>query len=166
MWITNRQVEEGEAQLDPGPTGEVCARYRNIIMSDREKYDGASIDEVADHFTDWADDPNNDQSSNFNMNACLLIDEEVLNWLRDAPPATTEFRIPEVAEQNVCIKAIDTLFDPDDMSECDPRYRGWVLARLNMLWVLYSRVYTGDCPLSVQIFSAASKFEGGVWCWR
>ncbi|OBT54179.1 hypothetical protein VE04_05859 [Pseudogymnoascus sp. 24MN13] len=112
---------EGEDQLDPRPTCEVCARYRNLIMSDREKYDGASIDEVADHFTDWADDPNNDKSSNINMNVCLLIDEEVLHWLRDAPPATTEVRTTGDADQNVCIKVIDTLFDPEDMSECDPR---------------------------------------------
>ncbi|KFZ07171.1 hypothetical protein V501_06696 [Pseudogymnoascus sp. VKM F-4519 (FW-2642)] len=128
MGIMNLKVEEGEAQLDPEPTREVCARYRNVIMSDKEKYDGASIDEVADHFTDWADDPNNDQSSNINMNVCLLIDEEVLHWLRDAPPATTEVRTTGNADQNVCIKVIDTLFDPEDMSECDPRYRGWASA--------------------------------------
>ncbi|KFY73326.1 hypothetical protein V499_06576, partial [Pseudogymnoascus sp. VKM F-103] len=125
MGVTNLEVEEGEDQLDPTPTREVCARYRNLIMSDREKYDGASIDEVADHFTDWADDPNNDKSSNINMNVCLLIDEEDLYWLRDAPPATTEVRTTGNADQNVCIKVIDTLFDPEDMSECDPRYRGW-----------------------------------------
>ncbi|KFY99471.1 hypothetical protein V500_01366 [Pseudogymnoascus sp. VKM F-4518 (FW-2643)] len=166
MWIKNIEVGEGEDQLDPEPTREVCARYRNIIMSDREKYDGASIDEVADHFTDWANDPNNDQSGNVNMNVCLLIDEEVLYWLRDAPLATTEVRTTEIADQNVCIKVIDTLFDPDDMSECDPRYRGWVLARLTTLWQLYFLVCTGDCPLSVQIFNASSKFEGGVWWWK
>ncbi|OBT41762.1 hypothetical protein VE00_07984 [Pseudogymnoascus sp. WSF 3629] len=165
MRIMNLKVGEGEDQLDPEPTREVCARYRNIIMSDREKYDGASIDEVADHFTDWADDPNNDQSGNVNMSVCLLIDDEVLQWLRYAPPATTEVRTTEIADQNVCIKVIDTLFDPDDMSECDPRYRGWALARLNMFWNLYCLVSTGDCPLSVQIFNASSKFEGGVWWW-
>ncbi|KFY17838.1 hypothetical protein V491_04922 [Pseudogymnoascus sp. VKM F-3775] len=132
---TNLKVGEGEEQLDPEPTREVCARYRNIIVSDREKYDSASIDEVAGHFTDWTGDPNNDQSSNFNTNVCLLIDAEVLSRLQNAPPAATEVRIPELADpdQTVCIKAIDTLFDPDDMSECDPRYRGWVLARPNML---------------------------------
>ncbi|KAL5354596.1 hypothetical protein ACLOAV_000685 [Pseudogymnoascus australis] len=73
MEIMNLKVEEGEDQLDPEPTREVCARYRNIIMSDKEKYDGASIDEVADHFTDWADDPNNDQSGNVNMNQPIRI---------------------------------------------------------------------------------------------
>jgi hypothetical protein len=165
MGVTNLEVEEGEDQLDPGPTREACARYRNLIMSDREKYDGASIDEVADHFTDWADDTNNDKSSNINMNVCLLIDEEVLHWLRDAPPATTEVRTTGDADQNVCIKVIDTLFDPEDMSECDPKYRGWALARLNRLWDLYSRVYSGDCPLSVQIFNVRSKLKGGVWWW-
>lgn len=78
MWIEKLEVGEEENQLDLEPAREGSRRYRNIIMSDREKYDGTSIDEVADHFTDWTDDPNNYQSGNFSMNVCRLIDYEVL----------------------------------------------------------------------------------------
>jgi hypothetical protein len=52
MRTENLKISDDEDQLDPKPTREVCARYRNIIMSDREKYNGASTDEVADDFTD------------------------------------------------------------------------------------------------------------------
>jgi hypothetical protein len=160
MRTENLKIGDDEDQLDPEPTREVCARYRNIIMSDREKYNGASTDEVADHFTDWVDDRNNDQRGNVNGSVCLLVDEEALYWLRDAPPPTTE-----MTNQNVCIKVIDADFDPDDMSECDPRYKGWALARLNQLWYLYGLVHTGDCPLSGQVLNEISTYDGGVWWW-
>jgi hypothetical protein len=130
--------------FDPQPNQQVIAQYRNIIMDDREKFDGASMDDIANHFEDFIDGSNNLGWSRVHRQICLLIDEEVLWWLMDAPlqPPQLPGRISDVY-----IKVVDGDYDLDESEHLT--YPGWALSKIDVLWYLWRAV--NGCDLETQL---------------
>lgn len=86
----------------------------NVIPSDPTLYRDKSTDDIAEIFAEYIDSgPLSEKPRGIRPEICLMIDEEVLSWLRDAPePMPLGTPVPEV-----CIKTIDIEWDPDDEEE-------------------------------------------------
>jgi hypothetical protein len=87
---------------------------------------------------------------------CLVIDEEVLWWLRDAPvPAPPE----DHSGLKVWIKVVDVEWSPDEADhEIDQRYEGWALVPVQMLRFLYGDL-DPDLTLA-RLVSARLSYDG------
>jgi len=59
---------------------------------------------------------------------CLVIDEEVFAWLREASIPNSQ-----VDSSSPSIKVIDGALDHDHLDEFDSSYRGWALFDLRLL---------------------------------
>jgi hypothetical protein len=158
--IPNPVLDNPDEELvpfDPQPNQEVIAKYNNIIISNRENFDGTSIDDVANHFMDWVDDPNNLDRFRVQRQICLLIDEEVLWWLMDAPPQP-----PLDRNSDVYIKVVDGDYNPDASRNLDasgnPRYTGWALSKVDVLWYLWRSVEA--CNMETSLAFAVDTGRG------
>ncbi|KAJ5963296.1 uncharacterized protein N7479_003172 [Penicillium vulpinum] len=63
---------------------EIWAQHRSIIMN-HPKFDGASIDSIRTHFRLWVESQE-EQGLSTQYRMCMVIDEESLQTLLDAPP--------------------------------------------------------------------------------
>jgi hypothetical protein len=63
--------------LDPEPNRQVSSQLRNLIISDPDKFDSASIGDISTHFADIRKTVGVARVSGVNMRVCLLIDAEV-----------------------------------------------------------------------------------------
>ena len=106
-----------------------------MIMSDPALYANKSIDDIANFFSDYLDAVPTAQRLGTAEDVCLVIDEEVLWWLRDAPgPAPPE----DHSGLKVWIKVVDVEWSPDEADdEIDQRYEGWALVPVQMLRFLH-----------------------------
>ncbi|KAK4867252.1 hypothetical protein LT330_000762 [Penicillium expansum] len=90
---------------------EIWAQHRPIIMN-HPKFDGASIDSIRAHFRRWAD-LQEDQGISTQYRMCMVIDEESLQTLLDAPP------LQECLDEKIInpmrhVKVVPLLSDSDD----------------------------------------------------
>jgi hypothetical protein len=126
-----------------------------VIMSSKDQFDGATIPDVEKHFaqfTGLADYLQGGSKSDgalycsfqehgndpiVNDKVCLLIDQEVLEAVRDAPDPS-----PKAWDKSLYIKAVDGCYDPTsdpDLDENHPCYTGWAFINAFELWDLYEQ---------------------------
>jgi hypothetical protein len=88
--------------LNPEPNRQVSVRLKNVIISDRDKFEGISISDMSKHFLDFLEEADVAKAGNVNTKIFLVIDDEVFAWLGDAP-------IPDshMDSLNPAIKVID-----------------------------------------------------------
>lgn len=120
---------------DPYPERLIHESYRNVVLHDKDQFDGASIEQVREHFNQWRPD-----RCHFNgfgrYNMCLMVDEKaLLSLVRSVEPGVKEFGDPP----GYCI-----LTDPeyDGGSYCNPGYRGFMRVEVCCLWDLYYMIGT------------------------
>jgi hypothetical protein len=144
--------------FDPQPNQQVIAQYSNIIMDDREKFDGASMDDIANHFEDFIDGSNNLGWSRVHRQICLPIDEEVLWWLMDAPPQPPQ---PLGRISDVYIKVVDGDYDLDESTSDLPCM---ALSKIDVLLHLWRAV--NGCDLETQLAFAVDIGRGFFYAFR
>jgi hypothetical protein len=99
-------------------------------MSDPALYANKSIDDIANFFSDYLDAVPTAQRLGTAEDVCLVINEEVVWWLRDAPGPAPE----DHSGLKVWIKVVDVKWSPDEADdEIDQRYEGWALVQVQML---------------------------------
>jgi hypothetical protein len=170
IWECNPNVDAYE--LDPEPNRQACALLKNEIMDDKAKFDGATIKEIMNHYVDlmgyrdWNElpDPMAPKISPFcrahphiNRHMCLLIDQEGLEAVRDAPTP-----LPKTDEPVLYIKAVDSHFGPQ-WDEYPPEYTGWAFVNARSLWYLHQDL-GGDSLLGDRMHERwGADFDGKVF---
>ncbi|RMJ21381.1 hypothetical protein PHISP_07745 [Aspergillus sp. HF37] len=123
--------------LDPTPNDEVCARYAPIVMDD-PRLDGASLDTVRAHFESWVDGKG--KRDRWNMyRLCMVIDNEVLQVLKDVPLAEEYERAPDSPDPYV--KFVEAWPDTD---VGPPDYEGWITCPIDCLYNLWDMMDDGS----------------------
>lgn len=144
-----------DAPLDPEPNRQVCALLKNVIMNSKDEFDGATIPDIQKHFAKFADIADYLQGGSksdgalycsseeigndpmVNDKVCLLVDQDVLEAVRDAPDPS-----PKAWDKSLYVKAVDGCYDPPydpDLDENHPRYSGWAFVNAFELWDLYEQ---------------------------
>ncbi|KAH8816578.1 hypothetical protein F5884DRAFT_227833 [Xylogone sp. PMI_703] len=165
----------GEVPLDPEPNARVCAQFKNLVLSDEDKFSGVSIGSIRRHFVSYLE-MYRGLGISVNRNVCLVVDESVFNALRDAPVP-----LPGVRDPEVWVKVVDGDFEPDDLqSDADddgddgsgyyppgypPGYEGWCLSNARLLWSLYGCFFYGQ-TLGGSLLDGPRNFEGEVFRFR
>jgi hypothetical protein len=110
-------------------------------MEDNQ-YDGASVDEIRVHFEKWVDVQDmRDKNTMYRM--CMVIDEESLQTLMDAPPAEERKDGLLVGGPVRFVKAVEAWPETED----DPipgSFPGWMKCDINSLWDLWTMMVDGD----------------------
>lgn len=158
--------------INPTANAAVQSHMRNLYLSDQEQYDALGIDAVRERFIEltqsWDRKDDHDGSTGLKWEFCLLIDEDVLRSLIDAPEPVAQNSVSdkEVAENKVgnpgYIKVIDRSFDTTEEPASRDRndYPGWMKASLDCLWMLYDIAEMElECP-----YRNDDTGEFPVWC--
>ncbi|KAJ6123596.1 hypothetical protein N7471_010913 [Penicillium samsonianum] len=90
---------------------EIWAQHRSIIMN-HPKFDGASLDSIRAHFRRLVD-LQEDQGHSTQYRMCMVIDEESLQTLLDAPPPQ-ECSDEKMIDPMRHVKVVTLLPDSDD----------------------------------------------------
>jgi hypothetical protein len=167
IWESNPKFDAYE--LDPEPNRQACALLKNEIMDDKAKFDGATIEEIMNHYVDlmgyrdWNELPDFvapkispfcKAHPHINRHMCLLIDQEVLEAVRDAPTP-----LPKTDELVLYIKAVDSHFGPQ-WDEYPTEYTGWAFVNARSLWYLHQDL-GGDCLLGDRMHEGwGANFDG------
>lgn len=78
---------------DPGDCAVAWDKYRNVIFQDRERFQGASLESLKQHFGEWA--PTNqtyhsNHSYSATWRAFLVIDDAAVNTILSLPTASAK----------------------------------------------------------------------------
>lgn len=126
------EVEKTRQPRDPYPAKLVREGYRNVIFSDKDRFNGASIQQIREHFNQWKeshgyerDVTNPSELSRFNM--CLMVDEKALSSL-----------VASVApgqQRGYCIM-VDPYYHDGELYE-SRGYKGFMFVELGSFWWLF-----------------------------
>lgn len=159
-WKTSAKARlewlEPDDRYDDTPERIVCETSKNVIIEDKEHWDGASVDDVREDFKSYLVEKmgaliRNPISPRFT--ACLVVDEESLKSLVDAaddgePPTGW-------------VTVVDPFYDADERY-CDMTYRGWMRVDVRELWqmalqlesfdmvdvrILFDKIYARDVSM-------------------
>lgn len=111
--------------------------YRSIVVDDKDRFDGATKDQVRQHFKEWVDKENGFFGVRFRF--CLLVDEEALQSIIRTPvQALCSTRTPNWPEKNgAWVSVIDPKYNRARRYS-DPSYTGYLRVHLNLLLRLSS----------------------------
>jgi hypothetical protein len=126
---------DGDNLGDPYPERLIHESYRNVVLHDKEQFDGASIEQIREHFNQWKPD----RGYFYNLgryNMCLMVDEKaLLSLVRSVEPEERESG--SGGPPGYCI-AIDP--DYDGGSYCNFGYRGFMRVDVRFLWEAYFQI--------------------------
>ncbi|KAJ5613708.1 hypothetical protein N7528_007362 [Penicillium herquei] len=110
---------------DTRPEQLVKESHKDVVISDASRWDGASIEEVREHFLGYLRKMNQERSSEeARFASCLVIDERSLQ------------SIISEDKSNRFVGLVDGRYNPE--KEYDwPSYRGYMRVYLSALWSLY-----------------------------
>ncbi|CAM1508156.1 Fc.00g050040.m01.CDS01 [Cosmosporella sp. VM-42] len=111
MW---RKKHPCEDPLDPIPNDELMKRYQNDIIEDPATLDGASIEEIGERFDKWVaehKDPGRRGQCNTRFQACLVIDQEVLQDISRIPEDPFNY---EKTKWYRCVKVVSSIQRPPE----------------------------------------------------
>ncbi|KFY01582.1 hypothetical protein V490_00846 [Pseudogymnoascus sp. VKM F-3557] len=130
---------------DPVPNREIRERYENVVLEDRERYDGASMDSIREYFRQWVEGQGKDVGDSPRFQICLVFDEAAVRALSAAPDPLPSSGAPP----GVLIRVVDGEFIA---AHCeDPSYAGWIKVSPNLVMGLYGRVDQSDLLLTVSV---------------
>ncbi|KAJ5127412.1 hypothetical protein N7448_008191 [Penicillium atrosanguineum] len=128
----------------------VWSKYQSTIIEDPTQFDGASLEMVRAHFEAWV----NGQGKRDNFNkyrVCLIIDEESLQTLKDAPVENAEnddeLRFVKALEAFPIVDSLDT-------------FPGWMKCWTQTMWFLWENMGDGDEMRQLYDMIDGSPFEG------
>ena len=124
-----KNSEDPEPEPDPTPERLVQESRKHVIFSDKKFWDGASIDQIRVHFTQYLCASKGRGYGRFE--GCLLIDERSLNSI-----VASSSPHPQLGEAFVGM--IDGRY-PDETRH-DPRYKGFMRVDIFCLWFLYEEL--------------------------
>ncbi|GFF82093.1 hypothetical protein IFM47457_05691 [Aspergillus lentulus] len=131
--IMNDSIEsEVDADTDPDPTAErlVKESHKDVIFSDKRFWDGASIEQVRQHFAEYLRASKGRGSGRFE--GCLIIDERSLKSIIASP--TTPQRH---GKSYGFVGMIDGRY-PE--TRYDLQYTGFMRVEIPYLWPLYAEL--------------------------
>lgn len=152
-------AQAGENPLDPEPNRQVSLRLKCVMISDPNKFDGASISDIGQHFVNTFRNTNSAETPSVSRSVCLVIDRDVFCWLRDAPIPQSQTDDPDL-----WIKVVDGDYDLNRLDAYDPRYQGWALTNARLLWSLYSSLDSNSSPLG-SLVNRSGSFDGQCFRW-
>ncbi|KFX99345.1 hypothetical protein O988_03907 [Pseudogymnoascus sp. VKM F-3808] len=130
---------------DPAPNRDIRERYENVILEDRERYDGASMNSIREYFKQWVEEQGKDVGDSPRFQICLVFDEVAVRALSDAPDPLPSSDAPP----SVLIRVVDGKFVATHCE--DPSYAGWIKVSPNALMGLYGRVDQSELLLTVYV---------------
>jgi hypothetical protein len=126
--------------------------YKPIIMNNKFEFDGMSLDQIRAHYQALVERPVGERSIT-NEWFCVLVDEEVMQTLAGADPATL------ITTQNISddynkywLKAVES--DPEDEDD-----KGWMKCSVYVVWNLWVDM-DGHTPMS----SYEALYPRGAYC--
>lgn len=128
----------------------VWSKYQSTIIEDPTQFDGASLEMVRAHFEAWVDSQG--KRDNFNKyRVCLIIDEESLQTLKDAPVEDAENDDDELR----FVKALEAFPIVDSLDT----FPGWMKCWIQTLWFLWENMGNGDEMRQLYDMIDGSPFE-------
>ncbi|KAK2731183.1 hypothetical protein FQN57_003545 [Myotisia sp. PD_48] len=135
LWPQNSH-DSARQTPDAASFAEVREHIQHKVMDDKSLYDGLSIPQVRRKFLEFRELCTGSALLTLMWGMCLIIDQEVLHSIRDAPEPTR--RCPEDIGQlsspgQPFVKVVATTgLNPENGA-----YDGWMRCSLNYLWMLY-----------------------------
>lgn len=112
---------------------EMWSKHRSTIIEDPVQLNGASLEKVRLHFQNWVDIQLKGERDSFNkFRMCLIIDEECLQTLKDAPVEVEHIRFSD-DEQLRMVKALEAFPIMDPFST----FPGWMKCWTHALWFFW-----------------------------
>lgn len=152
-------IMSGEKPLDSEPNRQVSVKLKCVIISEQQKFDGASITDIGRHFVNVLRNASLAQTPGVSRNVCLVIDKDVFCWLRDAPIPQSQTEDPDL-----WIKVVDGDYDPNRLGAYDPEYQGWAMSNAHQLWSLYFSLDPQAASLGVLV-NRPGSFDGRCFRW-
>jgi hypothetical protein len=119
--------------FDPKPNQQIAEKYENVILKDKAKYEGASMDQIREYFKQWVKDQGGHIGQTPKFHICLVIDEVAMHALVDTPEPTEAGDNPDVL-----VRVVDGKFVPGESTDED--YQGWIKTSVSILKYLYQCV--------------------------
>jgi hypothetical protein len=79
-----KEHSSSKPSFDPKPNQQIAERYENVILEDKAKYEGASMDQIREYFKQWVKDQGGHIGQTPKFHICLVIDEVAMRALVDA----------------------------------------------------------------------------------
>ncbi|KAB8278171.1 hypothetical protein BDV30DRAFT_156276 [Aspergillus minisclerotigenes] len=129
---------------DPRPEQLVQESHRDVVISDKQCWDGAGIEQVRQHFADYRRKTKiGVYGGSGRFEACIMIDERSLRSIIAAPDIEDRFR-----GAHACVGMVDGTYDPERKD--NQEYSGFMRVKIRVLWWLYinlrSRPMEELCP--------------------
>ncbi|KAJ5549523.1 hypothetical protein N7513_006757 [Penicillium frequentans] len=127
----------GKEYTDKTPERILIETLKNVILEDRERWDGASVEQIrADFITHLESIGLSVGESEARSTACLFIDEACLQSIRNT------FDEPENNRGSWAPQGFVGVIDPHYMegqSYCNMQYRGFMRVEIDSLYELFAR---------------------------
>lgn len=123
--------------FNPKPNLQIAEKYENVILEDKAKYEGASMDQIREYFKQWVKDQGGHIGQTPKFHICLVIDEVAMRALVDAPEPAEAGDNPDVL-----VRVVDGKFVPGESAGED--YLGWIKTSVSILMYLYQCVDQSD----------------------
>lgn len=127
----------GKEYADQTPERILKETFQNVILEDRERWDGASLEQIrADFITHLESIGSYVGQENARSTACLFIDETCLQSIRNT------FDQPENNRGSRAPKGFMGIIDPhyaEGQSYCNMQYRGFMRVEIDSLYELVAR---------------------------
>ncbi|KAL1858471.1 hypothetical protein Plec18170_002670 [Paecilomyces lecythidis] len=155
--------------INPTANAAVKSHMQNLYLNDQKQYNGLNIDAVRERFIEltrsWAREDGSDVSNDgLKWEFCLIIDQDVLQSLVDAPEVVDMVAGHQVGSPGY-IKVIDRSFSTTENPNFRDRndYTGWMKASLNCLWMLYDLAEMKlECPYRIKETGEFAVWDGGL----
>jgi hypothetical protein len=127
--------QKAQPGYDNNSLRQVWSKYQSTIIEDPTQFDGVSLETVRAHFEAWVDSQG--KRDRFNKyRVCLIVDEESLQTLKNAPVENVgdddeELRIVIALEAFRIMDSLDT-------------FPGWMKCWTHTLWFLWENMGDGD----------------------
>ncbi|CAG7991152.1 unnamed protein product [Penicillium salamii] len=135
--------EEFFAEADrctPNEPSEIWAKHRSTIVQDPAQFDGASLETIRAHFETWVEAQSlRDSWTKWRM--CMIIDEESLQTLKDAPIEALEDGTLDDTDKDLRYVKVLEAFPTMDKYDTFP---GWMKCWPYVLFDLWSMMGDGD----------------------
>lgn len=146
------------------------AYFKNIVFSDAVKYANATLNTIRGHFADFLHTTPYSQKTGITEEVCLVIDEEMLLWIRDDTGVPMPHEVTR--KDTAAVIAVDAGWDPEELEETvDPDFEGWALVRLSQLRGLHEvcdpDLTLGDCSTTQSpYYQYQGSNEGTVFSYK
>lgn len=146
QWSIGQIDEDEYPDGDRFPETFVQETYKNLVLEDRQRWDGASLDQIREDFQQYSESLGMEDGSHIPWSkACLVIDDQCLKSIVSAfedPTESASWGGPKrgfVIEQGgyIMLKPFVVMVDPTFSPEDDydtPGYQGYMRVGIDDIW--------------------------------